>query len=173
MSDLPLRSGYSATYLWIGDAVADEDRIRVYIHRVASGWFETMGTEVLNGRPIEAADVQAELPAVVRSAAFADRFIGDADPLGQSIYIGNRNAPPFTVVGVAEDVRYRDLTSDIRLGFDDPDVYMPWERFPNRSVSIALRPRAGDPGALDPVARRLTALLDLLLPLVSAALRED
>ena len=168
MSDLPLRSGYSATYLWIGDGIGDEDRIRFYIHRVASDWFETMGTAVLRGRPIEEPDVQAELPAVVVSEALVDRFFGDTDPIGQPIHIGSRDGPPFTVVGVAEDVRYRDLTSDIRLGFDDPDVYLPWERFPNRSVSIALRPRSGDPAALDPVARRLTAAFDPLLPVVSA-----
>ena len=168
MSDLPLRSGYSATYLWIGDAVQDEDRVRFYMHRVAPDWFETMGTEVVRGRPIQEADLQSELPGIVVSEALADRFFGDADPLGQSIYIGNRNATPFLVVGVAGDVRYRDLTSDIRLGFDDPDVYLPWERFPSRSVSIALRPQAGDPAALDPVARRLTAEFNPLLPLVSA-----
>ncbi|HUF76475.1 MAG TPA: ABC transporter permease [Longimicrobiales bacterium] len=168
MSDLPLRSGFTATYLWIGDAVADEDRIRFYLHRVGSDWFETMGTPLVRGRPIEEADAAAELPVVVVSEALADRYFGDADPLGQSIYLGGRDGSPFTVVGVAEDVRYRDLTSDIRLGFDDPDVYLPWERFPNRSVSIALRPRAGDPAALDPVARRVTADFDPLLPLVSA-----
>jgi predicted permease len=168
MSDLPLRSGFSATYLWIDDAVDDEDRIRFYMHRVAPDWFGTMGTALVSGRPIEAADTEAELPVAVISEALADRFFGEEDPLGRSIFIGNRTGPPFTVVGVAEDVRYRDLTTDIRGGRDDPDVYLPWERFPGRTVSIALRPSVGDPAALDPVARRVTADFDPLLPLIAA-----
>lgn len=168
MSDIPLRSGYSAAYLWIGDAVADEDRIRFYLHRVGPDWFETMGTPVLRGRPIEPADAEEELRVAVISSALADRFFGEEDPLGRSVYLGGRSGDPHTVVGIAEDVRYRDLTTDIRGGFDDPDVYVPWERYPNRSVSIVLRPRAGDPAALDPVARQVTASFDPLLPLTSA-----
>jgi predicted permease len=166
MSDLPLRSGFSATYLWIDDAVEDEDRIRFYMHRVAPDWFGTMGTALVGGRPIEAADTEAELPVAVISEALADRFFGEADPLGRSIFIGSRTGPPFTIVGVADDVRYRDLTSDIRGGFDDPDVYLPWERFPGRTVSIVLRPRSGEPATLEPVARQVVAELDPQLPLI-------
>jgi putative ABC transport system permease protein len=168
MSDLPLRSGASATRLLIGNDLTDENRIRIYQHRVGPDWFETMGIGLVSGRPIEAADSEAELPVAVLSEAFVDRYFGQGDPLGQSVMLPNRTDRPFTVVGVAEDVRYRDLTSDIRAGFDDPDVYMPWERFPVRSVSIALRPRAGNPGALDRVARQVTAEFDPLLPVVNA-----
>lgn len=127
-----------------------------------------MGIGLVSGRSIQATDSEAELPVAVVSEAFADRYFGEGDPLGRSIMLPNRTDRPFTVVGVAEDVRYRDLTSDIRAGLDDPDVYMPWERFPVRSVSIALRPRAGDPGALDPVARQVTAEFDPLLPVDDA-----
>jgi putative ABC transport system permease protein len=169
MSDMPLRrSGRSATGLQIGDDVTDGDRIRVYQHRVGPDWFETMRIGLVTGRAIEAADTEAELPTVVVSKAFADRYFGEGDPIGRSILLPSRTDLPFTVVGVAEDVRHRDLTSDIRGGFDDPDVYFPWERFPVRSVSIALRPEAGEPGALDPVARQVIAEFDPSLPLANA-----
>jgi putative ABC transport system permease protein len=168
MSDLPLRSGYSATGLRIGDDVTAGDRVRVYQHRVGPDWFETMGIGLVTGRAIEAADTEADLPTVVVSKAFADRYFGEGDPIGRSIFLPSRTDLPFTVVGVAEDVRHRDLTSDIRGGFDDPDVYFPWERFPVRSVSIALRPEAGEPSALDPVARQVIAEFDPLLPLANA-----
>jgi putative ABC transport system permease protein len=169
MSDLPLRrSGRSATGLQIGDDLTNQDRRRVYQHRVGPDWFETMGIGLVSGRPIHAADSEAELPVVVVSKALADRYFAQEDPIGRSVFLPSRTDLPFTVVGVAEDVRHRDLTSDIRGGFDDPDVYFPWERFPVRSVSIALRPQAGEPGALDPVARQVTAEFDPLLPLANA-----
>jgi predicted permease len=175
MSDLPLRrSGRSATVFQIGDDLTDQDRFRVYQHRVGPDWFETMGIRLLSGRAIQAADSEAELPVAVVSEALADRYLGEGDPVGRSIFLPARTEQPFIVVGVAENVRYRDLTTDIGGGFDDPDVYLPWERFPVRSVSIALKPRAGDPSALDPVARQVMAEFDPSMPVADAGpLSED
>ncbi len=167
MSDIPLRSGYSATYLWLADATQDEDRIRFYVHRVGPDWFATMGTPMVRGRPIDATDSSEELEVAVISEALADRFFPGEDPLGKTIFLGTREGDGHTVVGVAADVRYRDLTTDIRGGFDDPDVYVPWERYPNRAVGIVLRPRAGDAASLDPVVRRIVADYDPLLAVTS------
>jgi hypothetical protein len=110
---------------------------------------------------------------VVVSQAFAERYFGGTNPLGQSVSLPSRTERPFTVVGVAEGVRHRDLTSNILGGFDDPDVYLSWQQFAPRSASIALRPRAGGPGSLDDVARRVTGDFDPLLPLVDAGSLAD
>ncbi len=163
MSDIPLRSGYSATYLWLADATQDEDRIRFYVHRVGPEWFATMGTPMVRGRPIDATDSNEELEVAVISEALAARFFPGEDPVGGTIFLGSREGDGHTVVGVAADVRYRDLTTDIRGGFDDPDVYVPWERYPNRALGIVLRPRAGEASGLDPVVRQIVAEYDPLL----------
>lgn len=168
MSDIPLRDGYSATYMWKQDAVADEDRIRFYFHRVGPEWFATMGTPIVRGRAITAADAEDELEVAVISQALADRFFPGEDPVGRTIFLGRRDGSGHQVVGIAGDVRYRDLTTDIRGGSDDPDVYVPWQRYPNRSVGIVLRPRAQDPASLDAVARQVVAEFDPLLPLTSS-----
>jgi predicted permease len=174
MSDMPLRGGYSATYMWLAGATGDEDRIRFYIHRVGPDWFETMGTAVERGRPIRASDAEDELPVAVISQALADRFFEGEDPLGQRVFLGTRDDGGHVIVGVADDVRYRDLTTDIRGGADDPDVYVPWERYPNRSVDIVLRPRSGGPGALESVAREVVGEFDPLLALTATGpLSED
>lgn len=173
MSDIPLRGGFSATYMWRGDATADEDRIRFYLHRVGPEWFDVMGTSVLRGRPIESADTEAEAQVAVISQALADRFYPNEDPVGKTIFLATRDDGGHTVVGIAEDVRYRDLTTDIRGGGDDPDVYVPWQRFPSRGVGIVLRPRAGDPAGLEKVARRVVGDFDALLALTGTGPLSD
>ncbi|HSR43163.1 MAG TPA: FtsX-like permease family protein, partial [Longimicrobiales bacterium] len=77
------------------------------------------------------------------------------------------------VVGIAEDVRYRDLTTDIRGGADDPDVYIPWERYSSRSVGVVVRPRSGDPATLERVTREVMADFDPLLPLTGTGPLSD
>jgi predicted permease len=173
MSDIPLRSGFSATYLWRADAVDDDDRIRFYFHRVGPDWFGTMGTPILRGRGIEAADADSDVDVAVVSEALADRFYPDENPVGQTIFLGRREYGGHTIVGVAADVRYRDLTTDIRGGFDDPDVYLPWERNLTRAVGIVLRPRSGDPARLEPVAREAVAAFDAQLALTGTGPLSD
>jgi predicted permease len=168
MSDIPLRSGYSAAYLWRADATADDDRIRFYLHRVGPDWFETMGTPIRAGRAIEAADAESEAQVAVISQALADRFYPGEDPVGRTLFLGTRDDGGHVIVGVAGDVRYRDLTTDIRGGADDPDVYIPWERYPSRSVGVVLRPRGTEPHRLDAVSREVVSDTDPLMPLTGA-----
>jgi hypothetical protein len=127
-----------------------------------------MGVRLVSGRAIGPEDSGGESPAVVVSEALADRYFGEGDVVGRSIFLPRRSDRPFVVVGVAEDVRHRDLTSDLSGGVDDADVYFPWERFQVRSVSVALRPRAGAPSDLDLVVRRVTAEFDPTLPVAGA-----
>lgn len=202
-SDVPLRGGFSAAFLWRDDAMERDDRIRFYVHRVGPGWFETLGTAVLRGRTLDeagamggtgaprtaagttggsgatagttggtgatastgTAGTDADGPAstadpAVISRAMAARFFPGEDPLGRTLVVGGPNGPTFTVVGVAEDVRYRDLTSDITGGADDPDVYLPWVRVPSRSVTFALRSPPGSPVAMDAVVRQVVSGFD-------------
>ena len=133
----PLRGGYSASYLYT-EGSSEEDRIRFYMHRVAPGWFETLGTRVLQGRPINETDL-ANPEVTVISQALASRFFAGQDPVGQTLRVGRPDGLRLTIVGVAEDARFRDLTTDLVGGADDPDIYLPWDRFTSRTVDFVVR----------------------------------
>jgi predicted permease len=158
-ADAPLRGGWSATYLWTGEGGGTEDRIRFYFHRVQPGWFETMGVPIEQGRALEPSDATSGLNEAVISRAMAERHFGGVDPVGRSLFVGRPDGNPITIVGVAGDVRWRDLTTDLVGGPDDPDVYVAWPRLPGFRVEVALRSR-GAPDELTGVVRRVVREVD-------------
>lgn len=75
--------------------------------RVTPGFFETLGNRILQGRPITVDDTAATLHIAVINEAFAKKFFKGEDPIGK--HFGSRKmkyAGTYTVVGVAEDMRY-------------------------------------------------------------------
>jgi len=156
-SSAPLRGGFSATYLFVEGASA-EDRIRFYIQRVAPDWMETLGTRILRGRALEMADLEHPEVTVI-SNALAERFFPGQNPVGQTIRVGRPDGLQLAIVGVAEDVRYRDLTTDLLAGADDPDIYLPWDRFATRTVDVVLR-TATDPTTFGRTVREIVSGFD-------------
>jgi putative ABC transport system permease protein len=143
-SDAPLRGRASAALLQI-DGSGSEDRIRYYRHFVGSGYFDAMGIQVRPRGGLDAFDADAPGDVAVISRAMAERLFGGTDPVGRTLRVGAQAA--VTVVGVADDVRHRDLTTDLVAGPTDPDVYLPWARAPGTSVEVVLRTE-GDPASL-------------------------
>src|SRR6185436_18195622 len=75
---------------------------------VTPGFFEAMGTRVRGSAPTWT-DTDGGVGPVVISAAFADQYFPDEDPIGHGIKINNDQFPYFRIVGVAEDVRANGL----------------------------------------------------------------
>ncbi|NNM31542.1 MAG: hypothetical protein HKO53_00665, partial [Gemmatimonadetes bacterium] len=127
-------------------------------------WFQTLGTQVPAGRPLDGSDV-ANPEVTVISQSLARRFFPEEDPVGRLIRVGRDL--DLLVVGVAEDVRFRDLTTDLLAGDDDPDIYLPWDRFPTRSLDFVLRTRA-EAGAMERAVREVVAGFDSQVPVYRA-----
>jgi hypothetical protein len=90
-------------------------------------------------------------PVVVVSSSLARRYYGDTDPVGRRMLFNS--ATWVRIVGVTEDVRYRDLTSD-PMANDDPDVYLAYYRdFPSRNVGFVVRV-SGEAAPAVPLIRR-------------------
>jgi predicted permease len=87
-------------------------------NRVGPDYFDTVGTRILRGRPITAADTAGTRHVAVVSEAFAKRFWRNEEPIGKHFgtsspkYAGN-----FEVVGVAEDAKYRDPEAPVPTMF--------------------------------------------------------
>jgi predicted permease len=75
--------------------------------RVMPGFFETLGDRIVMGRTITDDDNTNTRPVAVINEAFAKRFFGKENPIGQHFGPAPRkNAGLYEIVGVASDMRY-------------------------------------------------------------------
>jgi ABC-type antimicrobial peptide transport system permease subunit len=83
---------------------------------VAPPYFETLGVSILRGRPLDERDVEGAAPVAVVSHSLAERLFPGRDPLGERVRVGSQELPPYTVVGVAEDVKHASLVDGSSQG---------------------------------------------------------
>ncbi|MGH7712409.1 MAG: FtsX-like permease family protein, partial [Gemmatimonadaceae bacterium] len=107
---------------------ADTARIRRGLNYMLQAgtpqYFETVGTRILRGRGITAADRANTLPVVIVNQAMAERLWPGEDPLGKQMRLGEASNPMMTVVGVAENMRGRRIDGDPENWY-----YLPWEQY--------------------------------------------
>ena len=86
--------------------------------RVSDGYFETIGTKIVQGRPITDRDTATSQRIAVVNQTFVNQFFKDGNAIGQ--HFGNlepRYAGNFEIVGVTENTRYQGPTGKIRPTF--------------------------------------------------------
>ena len=78
-----------------------------YYQNVMSSYFDTMGIPIVQGRGFEPADAASEGRVAVVNEKLVNRFWKGLNPIGQRLRPGSSNneAPWFTVIGVAKDVK--------------------------------------------------------------------
>jgi putative ABC transport system permease protein len=82
--------------------------------RVSPSVFETLGIRVIAGRAFNAGDDSRSRPFAVINRAFAKKFFGDRDPIGQRFGPApSKNAGALEIVGVVSDVRYSANVSSL------------------------------------------------------------
>ena len=132
---------------------------------VTPGYFRTMGVPLLRGRDFTDADRSADAPAVIISAATAERFWGQADPVGRSLHqVGDRL--PFTVIGVVGNVK------NTALNREAPAVYLSAARRVWPLMDVVVRTDR-DATATLPAVREAVRRLDPQLPLATVRTMEE
>ncbi len=162
-SDLPFRGGSSASYIY-KEGEGRDDRIRYHRHSVTSGYFETLGIELLEGRLIGDEDVAASVAVIVITAAMARRVYPGESAVGKIMSIASDGSAPVEIVGVVEDVRYRNLTTSLMVEANSPDVFFSYWQLPASGIEVAVRTRV-EPASLGSSMRQVVADLDPNLPI--------
>jgi predicted permease len=83
--------------------------------RITPGFFDTVGARMVAGRSITAEDNSTTRPVAVINEAFAKKFFGKQNPIGQ--HFGpqvRRNAGTYEIVGVVDNMHY------VSWGFREP-----------------------------------------------------
>ena len=140
------------------------------LQAVLPSYFSTMGIPIRRGRGITSDDRAGSSPVVVVSEALARRAWPGADAVGKRLKFGHADAPGpwFTVVGIAGDVRYRELT------FPRPVVYTPWAQNANLPplTLVVVRGRPGHFMTLGDARRAVTEIEPTALVTRVASVRQ-
>ena len=166
-------SGYSTGPLIKEGEAAPAPNQGLYVNYSSIGvrYFETMGTRLLLGRDFTEHDSADAPQVVIINQELARRLYGSAEnALGKRFHLEDASRPPFEIVGVAADGKYRSL-------YEDPRPYLFLSHQQHYYVSQAtLMARAQSPAALQSVAegmRREAQRLDARLPVFDMKTEEQ
>ncbi|MBY0502561.1 MAG: ABC transporter permease [Bryobacteraceae bacterium] len=131
---------------------------------VTPGYFAAMGIPLRHGRDIAASDGPASQPVAIVSESFVQANWPGESGLGRT-FAHQFRSPPYTIVGVARDVRFRGLGR-----VSEPQMYFAHAQMPDRAF-VWFAPKdfmvsaSVDPLTLLPAIRRIVAQADPVQPL--------
>jgi predicted permease len=131
---LPLDQYEQGTTLTIEGRIpaSPNERLEVGFSTVAPGYFETMGTRIVQGRSFTELDNEkAPLVAIVNET-MALRYWPDQNPIGKRLRRGGPSAPWLEIIGVAENGKY------LTLGEPPTDyLFLPyWQNYDGRMTLL-------------------------------------
>ncbi|MGE0811775.1 MAG: ABC transporter permease [Vicinamibacterales bacterium] len=135
-----------------------------YYQGVMTGYFETMGIPIVQGRSFQASDAVSG-PVAIVNETLVNTFWKDRNPIGQTLKPGLApfaQVPDFTVIGVAKDVKQGGV--DQKTG---TELYLLVDQ-----IALAQAPIAFAPTTLN-VVLRTTLPAAGLRPTLEAAVRAE
>ncbi len=157
-SNLPLSGKPRETYEVAAYGQSADERQQnpyVHVHIVSADYFSVMGIPITRGRGFLDTDTSTNRRAAVVSERLALRLWPGGDPLGQSLTVrSSTDDPPFTVVGVARNIRHQQLAGV------DADLYIPFRQIVSGGLWFIIRTNGVDPTSLSQAGPRLVTALD-------------
>jgi predicted permease len=113
-----------------------------YIHAVEPGYFETVGTSIVEGRPFTAADRDGAPRVAIVNRTMARLYWPGVSALGRCLHIGPDNPACSTIIGIAENTRRQEIVEGESLLY-----YVPLDQAPadlRRGGRLVVRASADD-----------------------------
>jgi predicted permease len=165
---LPLDFTASGGALFIeGRETAQQGGDLSFWSTVGPAYFATMGTPLVAGRDFAAGDTLGAPRVAVVSQAAARMYWPDAEAIGRVMRLNAPDSPAVRIVGVARDVKIRQLTEQ-----PQPYVYLPLAQNPAPDVSLLVRTTV-EPRRIEPALRDLVARLEPDVPLAGVRTLEE
>ncbi|MEO8028631.1 MAG: FtsX-like permease family protein, partial [Bryobacteraceae bacterium] len=111
-------------------------------YTIATDYFKTMQTPLLNGREFDDRDKRDGPRVAVVNRAFADKLLHGQNPIGKR-YSTGPNGKPIEIIGVAEDGKYFSLNESRH-----PASWTPLEIFYTANASLIARTKLSDAEAV-------------------------
>ena len=168
---VPLGFGGSRTTITVPGYTPDADEdMEINFNIVSAGYFDALGIELVDGRSVRRDPAQAGATIeVVVNETMAGRYWPDGRAVGRQLYLGDAaDGTLLEVVGVARDVKYRNVREDARPSF----YYSTVEGTPPRAGVLHVR-TTGDPEAMLGTIRRTVAEVNPAVPITSVRTLSD
>ena len=136
-------SGWNTDVVVPNNSTLEGRKRWTWVNAVSPGWFATYGVGLVNGRDFDRRDRPGAPLVAVVNRTFAQRFLGEGDPIGREFSTQEpRTTIRYVVVGLVEDAVYRSLRSEMT-----PTMYIPFAQWdqPSPIVSIGVRAERGAP----------------------------
>ncbi len=103
--------------------VSDADAGAAWMNYLGSGYFKTIGTQLLAGRDFDDRDTATSVKVAIVNQAFVQKILKGADPLGKRFRIHEppgKPRPLYEIVGVTKDNKFQDMHEEFL-----PFMYFP------------------------------------------------
>jgi predicted permease len=103
--------------------VSDADVGAAWMNYLGSGYFKTIGTQLLAGRDFDDRDTATSVKVAIVNQAFVQKILKGADPLGKRFRIHEppgKPRPLYEIVGVTKDNKFQDMHEEFL-----PFMYFP------------------------------------------------
>jgi predicted permease len=87
---------------------------------VSSHYFETLGMSLLRGREITDADTENSQPVAVITAAMAEKYWPNQDPIGKTFTRADKPKRAIQIVGIVKNCRFDQVSGPAQEGFFIP-----------------------------------------------------
>ncbi len=162
---VPLAGGGShATVAIAGRAVEHAQEPSAFYTGVTAHFFRTLGTRLLGGRELTAAEASAFTPVAVVNATFANRFWPGETALGRRFRLSDTAHPEWlTVIGVVADFKGEEISNRV-----EASAYLPYPYLAVSGTGFVVRGGVR-PAALAPLVRQAVHAADPALPVFRLA----
>jgi predicted permease len=162
-----------------GKPLTGENAVDARLRMVGSGYFRTMGIQLLSGRDFNSGDIRQSTLVAVVSEAFAKKVWPNQDALGKRFACceGSPDKPPpyKIVVGIARDVRSFGPMQEAT-----PEFYLPIAQVPpdgwdwiSRAMTLVVRSESKDPLAVTSSIRQAVKEVEPGIPVYAVTTLEE
>ncbi len=133
-SQIPLGGNGDMWALHIVGRPSGADDPPVERYAVTPQYFSVMRIPLIRGRLIDESDRAESERVIVVGQHTAERLWPNADPIGEHVRIGGYDGPVYTIVGIAGDVRHRELAAPPTM-----QMYGAQKQFADSFLTVVIR----------------------------------
>jgi predicted permease len=161
--------------MFVGEAIVPEgfqlppgkENVGVFANTVGGGYFDTIGTPILQGRAFQAADTADSPRVAVVNEWFVRHYFPNLNPVGKRFWIGSRSGPAVEIVGVAKRSKYQSL---VEPPIDA--IYLPLSQNPQTRMTLLAESYGNSASLVGPIREAVRAL-DPNQPIYSVRTMEE
>lgn len=154
-----------------GRPIAKGDQPSADFFAIGDGYFKTLGVSMVQGRDFNERDGAKAPGVIIVNQAFAQKFFPNENPIGKRIKPGistDQAKPDWReIVGVVSDVRNRNLSSDLRVGY-----FVPAAQVPFNQMTMMVR-TTNDPHSLITAVQNEVHAMDKEVPVFSVKTMDE